>query len=190
MCDMLYSCNFALIGLHEAAAATGDPFYAEAEERLARFSAGSRSAPRPIRSWTGPGIGRSISAAGTTGPAAPTGNGGPGARRPAGAQPWIAGTLALRRQRRRCGTWCSKVDLKTHFDRLRPQMLPDEELAVPNPGTVSHAARDKPVKLTTPPEPAISRPRRSLADRRRKWTLRISRPASGWVSRECGTWKP
>ena len=36
VCDMLYTCNFALIGLHEAAAATGDPFYAKADDRLAK----------------------------------------------------------------------------------------------------------------------------------------------------------
>ena len=37
LCDLLYTTNFAFVGLHEAAAATGDPYYAEAEERLAKF---------------------------------------------------------------------------------------------------------------------------------------------------------
>jgi hypothetical protein len=37
VCDMLYTCNFAFLGLHEAAAATGEAFYADAEEKLARF---------------------------------------------------------------------------------------------------------------------------------------------------------
>lgn len=36
-CDMLYTCNFAFLGLHEAAAATGDAAYREAEDRLAHF---------------------------------------------------------------------------------------------------------------------------------------------------------
>ena len=36
-CDLLYTCNFAFLGLHEAAAATGDPFYSEAENKLAKF---------------------------------------------------------------------------------------------------------------------------------------------------------
>ena len=36
-CDMLYTCNFAFLGLHEAAAATGDAFYRKAEDKLARF---------------------------------------------------------------------------------------------------------------------------------------------------------
>lgn len=37
LCDLLYTANFAFLGLHEAAAATGDPRYAEASNRLARF---------------------------------------------------------------------------------------------------------------------------------------------------------
>jgi len=37
VCDLLYTTNFAFIGLHEAAAATGDPFYRQAEDRLAGF---------------------------------------------------------------------------------------------------------------------------------------------------------
>ena len=37
LCDLLYTTNFAFAGLHEAAAATGDPFYAGASNRLAHF---------------------------------------------------------------------------------------------------------------------------------------------------------
>jgi hypothetical protein len=37
LCDLLYTTNFAFFGLHEAAAATGDPTYREAEDRLADF---------------------------------------------------------------------------------------------------------------------------------------------------------
>ncbi|MGH9447820.1 MAG: hypothetical protein ACRD3O_19170, partial [Terriglobia bacterium] len=36
-CDLLYTCNFAFVGLHEAVDATGDPFYREAEDKLANF---------------------------------------------------------------------------------------------------------------------------------------------------------
>jgi len=36
-CDLLYTSNFAFLGLHEAAAATGDGFYLQAEERVAEF---------------------------------------------------------------------------------------------------------------------------------------------------------
>ncbi len=37
LCDLLYTSNFAFIGLHEAASATGEPFYAQAADRLAGF---------------------------------------------------------------------------------------------------------------------------------------------------------
>ena len=37
VCDLLYTSNFAFLGLHEAAAATRDPVYVQAENRLADF---------------------------------------------------------------------------------------------------------------------------------------------------------
>lgn len=35
--DLLYTTNFALVGLHEAAAATGEPLYRDAEDKLVQF---------------------------------------------------------------------------------------------------------------------------------------------------------
>ncbi len=37
LADLLYTTNFAFIGLHEAAAATGEPFFIEAANKLAEF---------------------------------------------------------------------------------------------------------------------------------------------------------
>lgn len=37
VCDLLYTTNFAFLALHEAAAATGEEVYADAEDRLAQF---------------------------------------------------------------------------------------------------------------------------------------------------------
>ena len=37
VCDLLYTTNFAFLGLHEAAATTGESIYAEAEDKLAKF---------------------------------------------------------------------------------------------------------------------------------------------------------
>jgi hypothetical protein len=37
LCDLLYTTNFAFLGLHEAAAATGEKLYADASDKLARF---------------------------------------------------------------------------------------------------------------------------------------------------------
>jgi hypothetical protein len=37
LCDLLYTTNFAFVGLHEAASATGERLYLEATEKLAKF---------------------------------------------------------------------------------------------------------------------------------------------------------
>jgi len=37
VCDLLYTTNFAFLGLHEAGAATGEALYLEAEDKLAEF---------------------------------------------------------------------------------------------------------------------------------------------------------
>lgn len=54
-CDLLYACNFAFIGLHEAAAATGETLYKEAEDRLAAFlvrtQVRSRARPELDGAW-------------------------------------------------------------------------------------------------------------------------------------------
>jgi hypothetical protein len=152
VCDMLYSCNFALIGLHEAAATTGDPLYAEAEERLARFlchiQVRSEAHPELDGAWYRAFDFRRWDYWASSA----DWEWGPWCTETGWCQPWIASTLALRRQKTSLWDLVQKVDLKTHFDRLRPQMLPDEDLAGAKPATVSHAARGKPVRLTTLPD--------------------------------------
>lgn len=152
VCDLLYACNFALIGLHEAAAATGDTSYAEAEQRLARFLCRIqvRSAAHPeldgawyrafdFRRWD-------------YWASSADWEWGPWCTETGWCQPWIAGTLALRCQKTSLWDLVQQVDLRSHFDRLRPQMLPDAALAGFPSATVSHAARGKPVSLKTPPD--------------------------------------
>ncbi len=55
LCDLLYTTNFAFLGLHEAAAATGETYYADAEDRLAgflcRIQAASESHPELDGAW-------------------------------------------------------------------------------------------------------------------------------------------
>jgi hypothetical protein len=152
VCDMLYSCNFALIGLHEAAVATGDAFYADAEERLARFlcriQARSEAHPELDGAWYRAFDFRRWDYWASSA----DWEWGPWCTETGWCQPWIAATLALRCQKTSLWELVQKVDLRTPFDRLRPQMLPDADLTGPPPGTVSHAARGKPVTLTTPPD--------------------------------------
>lgn len=131
VCDMLYSCNFALIGLHEAAAATGDPFYAQAEDKLARFlcRVQIRSEKHPeldgawyrafnFRRWD-------------YWASSADWEWGPWCTETGWCQPWIAGTLALRQQNKSLWDLLQQVDLRKHFASVRPQLLPDEAIAAP-----------------------------------------------------------
>jgi hypothetical protein len=135
VCDMLYSCNFALIGLHEAAAATGDPFYAEAEEKLARFlcriQIRSQEHPELDGAWYRAFNFRRWEYWASNA----DWEWGPWCTESGWCQPWIAGTLALRQRKTSLWELVQQVDLRKHFDRLRPQMLPDEALAAPESET-------------------------------------------------------
>jgi hypothetical protein len=130
VCDMLYSCNFALIGLHEAAAATGEPFYARAEDKLARFLARIQ-----IRSEVHPELDGAWYRAfdfrrWDYWAASADWEWGPWCTETGWAQPWIAGTMALRGLKTSLWDLVQKTDLHSEFERLRPQMLPDEALSV------------------------------------------------------------
>ena len=120
--DMLYTCNFALIGLHEAAAATGEPLYAAAEEKLAKFlcriqirSDGDCPNFRANENGTVPFAGHPeldgawyrglTSATGSIGPATPTGSGAPGVPKPAGPNPGSPARWPCGIRKRRCGIW-------------------------------------------------------------------------------------
>jgi hypothetical protein len=155
VCDTLYSCNFALIGLHEAAAATGDPFYAQAEEKLARFlcriqiRTEKEKHPELDGAWY-----RAFNSGRWEYWASNADwEWGPWCTETGWGQPWIAGTLALRQRQTSLWELVQKVDLRKHFDRLRPQMLPDDVLKSPDAAKVAHAAVDKSVTLSVEPDP-------------------------------------
>ncbi len=128
VCDMLYTCNFALIGLHEAVAATGDAFYAEAEEKLAKFLCRIqvRSEKHPeldgawyrafnYRNWEYWASGADW-------------EWGPWCTETGWTQPWIAGTLALRRMNTSLWDLTKQSRISDHFEQVRKTMLPDEVL--------------------------------------------------------------
>jgi hypothetical protein len=126
--DMLYSCNFALIGLHEAAAATGDAFYSSAEDRLAdflcRIQIRSKAHPELDGAWYRAFDFRRWDYWASSA----DWEWGPWCTETGWCQPWIAGTLALRLQKTSLWDLLQKVDITSAFNRLRPQMLPDGEL--------------------------------------------------------------
>jgi hypothetical protein len=126
--DMLYTCNFALIGLHEAAAATGEPLYADAEEKLAKFlcriQVRSKAHPELDGAWY-----RAFDFDNWQYWASNADwEWGPWCTEAGWTQPWIAGTLALRQMRTSLWDLAKKVPISKGFDKLRRQMLPDDAL--------------------------------------------------------------
>jgi len=147
--DLLYTSNFAFIALHEAAAATGDAFYREAEDRLAAFLCRIqiRSERHPeldggwfrafdFKRWeywasgADAGWGAWCIESGWT-------------------QSWITAVLALRQMNTSLWDVTKDSRISRHFDKLRREMVPDEALAAPDFETskIAHAAVGKPVRL-------------------------------------------
>jgi len=145
--DLLYTCNFAFLALHEAAAASGDSFYREAEENLAKFLCRIQ-----IRSETHPELDgawfrafdfkrweywASSADAGW----------GAWSIESGWTQSWITSALAMRRMQTSLWDLTALSRISRHLSTLRPQMIPDTALA-PRSGTkVRHAALGKSVTL-------------------------------------------
>jgi len=158
VCDLLYAVNFAFIGLHEAAAATGDPELKQAEDRLADFLVRIqiRSDVRPeldgawyrgfdFQKWDYWGSDGDI-------------GWGVWCIETGWIQTWITTTLALRHMKTSLWDLIANNDVATPFARYRPAMLPDEalKLAVSNRTRFKHLALGKPVRLAAPPHKAYS----------------------------------
>ncbi len=152
LCDLLYTTNFAFIGLHEAAVATGEALFVDAQEKLAKFLCRIqvRSEVRPeldgawfrafdFRRWE---YWASNADVGWGAWSIETG----------WTQGWITAVLALRDMR--TSLWDLTADSKIgrHMARLRPMMIPDDALPKARP-PVKHAARGRPVTLATPVDP-------------------------------------
>ena len=123
--DMLYTNNFIFLGLHEAAYATGESFYSDAEEKLAKFlcRAQIRSKTHPeldggwfrafdLKRWEHWG---SNSDTGWGAWCIESGWG----------QSWITAVLALRQVNTSLWDITNDSKIEDHFDKLRKQMLPE-----------------------------------------------------------------
>ena len=125
LADMLYTCNFAVIGLHEAAAATGDPFYREAEDKLADFLARiqirSDDHPELDGAWyRGFDFRRWDYWASNA-----DWEWGAWCTETGWGTPWIAGTLALRHMKTSLWELTSDVQLAEPLRKHRAEMLGD-----------------------------------------------------------------
>jgi hypothetical protein len=125
VCDLLYSCNFAVIGLHEAAAATQEPLYAQAEEKLAEFLARIQIRSDAQSELDGAWYRAFDYQRWDYWASSADWEWGPWCTETGWSQPWIAGTLALRQRHTSLWDLVQSVDLKEHMLTLRPQMLPD-----------------------------------------------------------------
>ena len=156
--DMLYTTNFAFIGLHEAAAATGAPRIKAAENKLAEFlcriQIHSEKHPFLDGGWfrafdfdrwefwasnADAGWGAwSIESGWTCG--------------------WINAVLAMRQSDTSLWDLAKKCHIGRHHAKWRKRMIPDEVLESlgPEPMKLKHAALGKPATATAKPSPSYS----------------------------------
>jgi hypothetical protein len=152
VCDLLYTTNFAFIGLHEAAAATGDSLYAVAADRLAAFLCRIqvRSEAHPeldggwfrafdFRRWE---YWASSADAGWGAWSIETG----------WTQGWITAVFGLRALKTSFWELTAGCRLQDRLTRLLPQFFPDGDAPVAA-ATVRHLALERPVQLATPCSP-------------------------------------
>lgn len=152
VCDMLYTTNFALLGLHEAAAATGNPYYRHAENKLAKFlcriQVKSASDPTLSGAWyrafdykiwdywasdSDPYWGAWSIETGWT-------------------QSWITSVLAMRQLHTSLWTLCNKNHIAGYYKKERPVMIPPKVVAtLPKPRSIKDAAIGATVHLDSPP---------------------------------------
>jgi len=171
--DLLYTTNFAFLGLHEAAAATGDKNIISAGDKLAEFlcriQVKSKTQPAVDGGWfrafdfdlwehwgsnADHGWGAWCIESGWT-------------------QGWITSVLAMRRMKTSLWDLTHNSKIERHHERLREVMIPDEAIKPPEVRAatrakkVRHAAVGKDVKLTALPSPSYrGLGSRSLADGR------------------------
>lgn len=150
ICDLLYTLNSGFLGLHEAAAATGDPKFREAEDRLAEFLCRiqTRSEKRPeldgtwfrafdFERWD---YWASNADAGWGAWCVQTG----------WVQGWIVTALSLRQLDTTLWDLARKRPLHQHLEKNLEQLMPERELNSLEPSH-SHAALHRPVVLASQP---------------------------------------
>ena len=129
ICDMLYTSNFALLGLHEAAAATGDAYYSDAETKLARFlcriQIASQAHPELDGGWY-----RGFDYRRWEYWASYSDHGwGVWCIETGWTQGWITSVLAMRQLETSLWDFARQSRIERDFDELRKQMLPDDVVA-------------------------------------------------------------
>jgi hypothetical protein len=155
-CDLLYTTNFAFLGLHEAAAATGEPFYADAEKKLARFLCRIqvRSLLRPeldgawfrafdFKRWEYWGSSSDV-------------GWGAWCIESGWTQGWITSVFLMRHRKASLWEMTADLPIKMHIEKLQPVMFA-EETPPPAPATPAAPAAPAPA-APAPAAPAPAAP--------------------------------
>jgi len=124
VCDLLYTSNFAFLGLHEAAAATGDAFYLQAEDKLAEFlcriQVRSSAHPELDGAWF-----RAFDFKRWDYWASNSDWGwGPWSIETGWTQAWITSVFAMRRLKTSLWGLTANSQIARHMDKLLPAMMP------------------------------------------------------------------
>jgi len=126
--DLLYTMNFALIGMHEAAAATGNPEYARCADRMAEFvirvQTRSETHPELDGTWFRSFDFKRWEYWGSDGDA----GWGVWTTETGWTHSWITATLALRHMETSLWDLTSGSKIARHMKKYRPMMLPDDVL--------------------------------------------------------------
>lgn len=149
--DLLYTVNFAFLGLHEAAAATGDPGVMRAEDRLAEFlcriQVSSAGLPQVDGGWF-----RAFDFKRWEPWASNADSGwGAWAIESGWTQGWIMSVLAMREMGTSLWDLTKDSRIERFHKRLRDQMLPADVLEKADPAPVKHMAVGKKVSYTVQP---------------------------------------
>ena len=126
LCDLLYTTNFAFLGLHEAAAATGEAFYKRACDKLARFlcriQVRSRAHPELDGAWF-----RAFEFGRWDYWASNADLGwGAWSIESGWTQAWIVSVLAMREMRTSLWDLTARSRIGRHMRKLLPEMIPPE----------------------------------------------------------------
>lgn len=148
LADMLYTCNFALLGLHEAAAVTGDPEIQQVEDKLVEFliriQVRSEIHPELDGAWF-----RGFDFAKWDYWASNSDVGwGAWSVESGWTQGWVPAVMAMRLKKINLWDMTKDSKIARFMDKVRPAMLPDDKLTVPG---YKHDAIGKPVVSFTKP---------------------------------------
>ncbi len=151
--DLLYTCNFAFLGLHEAHAATGESIYREMADRLAEFliriQVRSDAHPELDGGWFRAFDFRRWDYYGSNADS----GWGAWAIEVGWTQAWIPTVLALRELDLNLWDLSKTSGIAKHWEKNRAPMLPEDQIELPPARRIEHAAVGRPVSLRNRPDP-------------------------------------